>query len=68
MAHTLRLLLLISILGAVPFANAQRGIADLVSKAKERGTRFVPVPLVERVPASQATDALWSKALMPLWC
>lgn len=63
MARTLRLLLLISILGAVPFANAQRGIADLVWNAKERGTRFVPVPLVESVPASPATDALWSKAL-----
>ena len=63
MARILRFLFLLSILGAVPFANAQRGVAELVSSAKERGTRFVPVPLLERVTASPATDALWSKAL-----
>lgn len=63
MVRILRFLLLISILGVVPFANAQRGVAELVSSAKERGVRFVPVPLLESVTASPATDALWSKAL-----
>lgn len=63
MARILRFLLLLGILCSVPFASAQRGVAELVNSTKARGTRFVPVPLMERVTESPATDALWSKAL-----
>jgi len=56
-----------SLLLAAFFAMAAHGqdrfVEEGVNEAHTRGERFVPVRLLERVPQSTETEALWSAAL-----